>query len=177
MRIGGPPGGGLLLREVPPVRDLDNGRTAIHPSSSSDDDDDDDDDDTGDTGDTGDTAPAAPTTTPTTVACARGSRCELGGRVTSRYVHRQTCVKGHTYWRCHTTNGYGAAYHGSRTCVRTGCGQTFTRCSNAHRGNNPCRFNRGWLAYRLVHGLHALHAHNPNPRGAAITAAPRANPR
>ena len=129
----------------PPVRDLDNGVDAIHPSSSSDDEDDDDDDgaDGGNDEETAPAAPAAPTTsTPPTVACGY-SGCALGGRASSRTAHQSTCPRGHVFWTCKRGTGYGNDYHGDRTCVRSGCGETFTRCSNAHRGSNPCRFNRG----------------------------------
>lgn len=115
-------------------------------SSDDDDDEDEDDDDGADSGTSTDTAPAAPaaptTSTPTTVACGY-SGCALGGRASSRTAHQSTCPRGHVFWTCKRGTGYGNDYHGDRTCVRSGCGETFTRCSNAHRGSNPCRFNRG----------------------------------
>ena len=71
------------------------------------------------------------------------SACSLGGYASSRTAHQSTCPRGHVFWTCKRGTGYGNDYHGDRTCVRSGCGETFTRCSNAHRGNNPCRFNGG----------------------------------
>ena len=103
----------------------------------------DDDDDGADGGTSTDNAPAAPAApTPTTVRCGY-SRCSLGGYASSRTAHQSTCPRGHVFWTCKRGTGYGNDYHGDRTCVRSGCGETFTRCSNAHRGSNPCRFNRG----------------------------------
>lgn len=100
-----------------------------------------DDDDGADGGTSTDAAPAAPaaptTSTPTTVACGY-SGCALGGRASSRTAHQSTCPRGHVFWTCKRGTGYGNDYHGDRTCVRSGCGETFTRCSNAHRGSNPC---------------------------------------
>ena len=71
------------------------------------------------------------------------SRCSLGGYASSRTAHQSTCPRGHVFWTCKRGTGYGNDWHGNRTCIRSGCGETFTRCSNAHRGNNPCRFNGG----------------------------------
>lgn len=101
------------------------------------DDDDDDDDDDGDDDDGTDTAPAAPTT-PTTVACGnrwRGSgACSSGGTASSRDAHRRTCGAGHSYWGC---NSSAVEWHATTyTCTRSGCGQTYTKCS---KGNGSCR--------------------------------------
>ena len=105
----------------------------------SDDDDDEDEDDGADSGTSTDTAPAAPAApTPTTVACARGSSCSLGGRVSSANAHRRTCLGGHTYWICHSSRlGYGNEYHRTRTCQRTGCGVSSSRCLNGS-SRSPC---------------------------------------
>ena len=135
------------LRDMTAARDARRPSTTSNNGGSDDDDDEDEDEDDGaDSGTSTDTAPAAPaaptTSTPTTVACGY-SRCALGGRASSRTAHQSTCPRGHVFWTCKRGTGYGNDYHGDRTCVRSGCGETFTRCSNAHRGSNPCRFNRG----------------------------------
>ena len=109
------------------------------PTEASDDDDDDDDDEP---------APAPPSPppapTPRPVLCGNswrgGAACTSRRVTTSRNAHRTTCSSGHTYWGC---NSNADDYHGDRTCVRSGCGETFSKCSNAHRGSNPCRFNPG----------------------------------
>lgn len=104
----------------------------------------------GGSGDSGDTAPAAPAaprttpttpTTPTTVACGNRWRgdgaCSSGGRASSRTAHESTCGAGHTYWSCNRT---AVAWHAtSYTCTRSGCGQTYTKCS---KGNGSCRARR-----------------------------------
>lgn len=72
------------------------------------------------------------------VACARGSSCSLGGRVSSANAHRRTCLGGHTYWICHSSRlGYGNEYHRTRTCQRTGCGVSSSRCLNGS-SRSPC---------------------------------------
>ena len=66
----------------------------------------------------------APPPTPS-ATCAR-SAC--GETVSDRLEHRQICAYGHTYWTC-----YPGATHNHTTiftCRRSGCGVTFTRCSN-----------------------------------------------
>ena len=129
-----------------PRTDSYEAKNAIPPSSSND-------DDSGDSGGSGETAPAAPAapsvsppptttpTTPTTVRCGnrwRGpGRCSSGGRASSRTAHESTCGAGHTYWNCNRT---AIAWHAtSYTCTRSGCGQTYTKCS---KGNGSCRARR-----------------------------------
>ena len=105
-----------------------------------------DDDDSGDSGGTGDTAPAAPSVSPPPpppppVLCGnswRGSgACTSNRRTSSRTAHQSTCGAGHTYWGCNRT---AVAWHAtSYTCTRSGCGQTYTKCS---KGNGSCRARR-----------------------------------
>ena len=74
----------------------------------------------------------------TSVACAFGSSCSLGGRASSANAHRRTCLGGHTYWICHSSRlGYGNEYHRTRTCQRTGCGVSSSRCLNGS-SRSPC---------------------------------------
>ena len=107
-------------------------------SEDSDDDDDDDDDEPAPA------PPAPPPPPPPTVLCGNswrgGSACTSGRVASTRTAHRITCRAGHNYWGC---NPNAENWHGDRTCVRSGCGVTFTKCTNAHRGSNPCRFNPG----------------------------------
>lgn len=73
------------------------------------------------------------------VACSRGSSCSLGGRASSATAHRQTCLAGHTYWKCHSSRlGYGNEWHKTQTCLRTGCGVSSSRCLNGS-DRSPCR--------------------------------------
>ena len=72
------------------------------------------------------------------VACSRGSSCSLGGRASSATAHRRTCLAGHTYWKCHSSRlGYGNDFHRTRTCLRTGCGVSSSRCLNGS-DRSPC---------------------------------------
>ena len=134
------------LRDMTEARDARRPSTTNNNGGSSDDDDEDedeDDDSDSDSGGSGDTAPAAPErpTTPTTVACGNRWRgdgaCSSGGRASSRTAHESTCGAGHTYWSCNRT---AVAWHAtSYTCTRSGCGQTYTKCS---KGNGSCRARR-----------------------------------
>lgn len=80
-----------------------------------------------------------PATTPSTGSGSGGTVSTGGGSGRGDSGSYRTCIGGHRYGR------NGDYYHRTRTCTRSGCGQTFSRCTNAHRGSNPCRFNRrGW---------------------------------
>ena len=112
------------------------------PTEDSDDDDDDDsddsDDDDDDSDDSDDEPAPAPPAPPPTVLCGNrwtGAGACIHNRVTSSVnAHRTTCSSGHTYWSCNRT---AVQWHDtSYLCTRSGCNQTYTKCS---KGNGSCR--------------------------------------
>ena len=69
----------------------------------------------------------APPPPPTTVSCARA---ECGAEVSERLEHRvDNCSNCNAvYWTCYPNAIYN--HETTFTCRRSGCGKTFTRCSN-----------------------------------------------
>lgn len=86
--------------------------------------------------------PAAPPPTPALVECAHGNCSEM---VSSRTSHRTACGSGsHYYWPgCpnNTNNWSQDSTHELRTCRRSGCGQTWRRCTSSR--NPLCSVRSG----------------------------------
>ena len=95
--------------------------------------------------------PPPPPPPPPPVRCGNrwtgDGRCSEGGTAAYRTEHRRTCSAGHRYWGCNRT---AVKWHATTyTCTRSGCGQTYTKCS---KGNGSCRARRpGGGTYQWHH--------------------------
>ena len=58
--------------------------------------------------------------------------------VSSSTQHSATCASGHSYWTCKPSDVH---LHKTRTCIRSGCGQSWLLCTS---GKPNCLVNSAW---------------------------------
>ncbi len=83
----------------------------------------------------------APPPPPTTVSCARAA---CGAEVSDRLEHRvDNCSNcGSVYWTCYPNAIYN--HETTFTCRRSGCGSSFTRCSNGSCSSDSGTHDYHW---------------------------------
>ena len=70
-----------------------------------------------------------------TISCGRSACSQT---VSSSTQHSATCASGHSYWTCKPSDAH---LHKTRTCIRSGCGQSWLLCTSVKPN---CLVNSAW---------------------------------